>query len=85
VNLFFTGERQDLVFSQDPVDILTPSSIETLESYFDVNAHVGYRFNNRLSAFARVNNILDSNYQKWLNYEVQGLQGMVGATYKFDF
>lgn len=85
VNLFFTGERQDLVFSQDPVDILTPSSIETLESYFDANAHVGYRFNNRLSAFARVNNILDSNYQKWLNYEVQGLQGMVGATYKFDF
>lgn len=85
VNLFFTGERSDIVFSNDPADILVSPTIETLDSYFDINAHVGYRFNNRLTAFARVNNILDDNYQKWLNYEVQGLQGMVGATYKFDF
>ena len=79
------GERSDLVSSNDPADLLITNTVETLDSYFDANAHVGYRFNNRLSAFARVNNILDSNYEKWLNYEVQGLQGMVGATYKFDF
>ena len=85
LNLFFTGERSDLVSSNDPADLLTLNTVQTLDSYFDANAHVGYRFNNRLSAFARVNNILDSNYEKWLNYEVQGLQGMVGATYKFDF
>ncbi|WP_035337529.1 TonB-dependent receptor [Dokdonia sp. PRO95] len=85
VNLFFVGERSDLVSSNDPADLLVTNTIQTLDSYFDANAHVGYRFNNRLSAFARVNNILDSNYEKWLNYEVQGLQGMVGATYKFDF
>ncbi len=85
VNLFFMGEREDLIFSNDPADILIQPTVTTLDSYFDANAHVGYRFNNRLSAFARVNNILDTNYQKWLNYEVQGLQGMVGATYKFDF
>jgi outer membrane cobalamin receptor len=67
------------------LDILAQPQIVTLESYIDVNAHVGYRFNDRLSAFGRVNNILNSDYQKWLNYEVQGLQGMIGATYKFDF
>ena len=85
VNLFFVGERQDLDFVPNPFDILeTPQSV-TLDSYFDANAHVGYRVNDRLSAFARVNNILDSNYQKWQNYQVQGLQGMLGATYRFDF
>ncbi|MEP0265650.1 TonB-dependent receptor [Dokdonia sp.] len=85
VNLFFVGERQDLLFANNPLDILAQPQITTLESYIDVNAHVGYRFNDRLSAFGRVNNILNSDYQKWLNYEVQGLQGMIGATYKFDF
>lgn len=85
VNLFFVGERFDQAFASDPTDILsTPQSI-TLDSYFDANAHVGYRVNDRLSAFGRVNNILNSNYQKWQNYQVQGLQGMLGATYKFDF
>jgi len=85
VNLFFVGERQDLLFANDPNDILAQPQIATLESYIDANAHVGYRFNDRLSAFGRVNNILNSDYQKWLNYEVQGLQGMIGATYRFDF
>lgn len=85
VNLFFTGERQDLIFSTAPGDILIAPTTAVLDSYFDANAHLGYRFNDRLSAFARVNNILNSDYQKWLNYQVQGLQAMVGATYKFDF
>lgn len=85
VNFFFTGEREDFVFSEDPLDILIEPSAVTLDAYMDLNAHVGYRFNDRLSVFGRVNNILNDNYQKWLNYQVQGLQGMAGATYKFDF
>jgi len=85
INLFFVGERQDLLFANAPTDILAQPQIITLDSYLDANAHVGYRFNERLSAFGRVNNILDSDYQKWLNYEVQGLQGMMGVTYKFNF
>ena len=85
VNLFFVGERQDLQFITDPTNALLPQEAVVLDSYFDVNAHVGYRVNDRLSAFARANNILDNDYERWQNYQVQGLQGMVGATYKFDF
>lgn len=85
VNLFYVGERQDLLFANNPLDILAQPQVRTLDSYLDANAHVGYRINSRLSAFARVNNILSDNYEKWLNYEVQGLQGMLGATYRFDF
>lgn len=85
MNLFFVGERQGLDFLADPANVLAVPQTIVLDSYLDVNAHVGYRLNERLSAFGRVNNILDSNYEKWQNYQVQGLQGMVGATYKFDF
>lgn len=84
-NLFFVGERQDLDFVATPTESLLTQEGVILDSYFDVNAHVGYRVNGRLSAFARVNNILDRNYERWQNYQVQGLQGMIGATYKFDF
>ena len=57
----------------------------TLESYFDANAHVGYRINDRFSVYAKANNIANQDYQKWLNYPVQGIQFLAGITYKFDF
>ena len=84
INLFFVGERLDQRGVINPIGIFDESTI-TLESYFDANAHLGYRFNDRLSAFGRVNNILSNNYEKWTNYPVQGIQALVGATYKFDF
>ncbi|GGW36844.1 TonB-dependent receptor domain-containing protein [Arenibacter certesii] len=85
-NLFFVGERDD-VYSvatpgASPADFtMTPI---TLKSYFDANAHVGYRLNQQLSVFAKVNNIANENYMRWNNFKVQGLQVMAGATYKFD-
>ena len=57
----------------------------TLDSFFDANAHVGYRINDQLSAFAKANNIANQDYQRWLNYPVQSIQFLVGATYQFDF
>ncbi|MFT6416685.1 MAG: hypothetical protein ACI81G_000860 [Gammaproteobacteria bacterium] len=84
INLFFVGERKDQRGVIDPLGIFEETTI-TLDSYFDANAHIGYRISDRLSAFGRVNNILGTNYEKWLNYPVQGIQALVGATYKFDF
>ncbi|WP_317039368.1 TonB-dependent receptor domain-containing protein [Salegentibacter salarius] len=82
-NLFFIGERFDqerIVASNDPV-----LNTITLDSYFDVNAHLGYRFNDRLSVFAKGSNLLNNDYERWTNFRVQGLQVLAGATYKFDF
>ena len=81
-NLFYVGERKDEVQS---VSVTFADPIQTLDSYFDANAHVGYRFNDQLSAFVKGSNLLDNNYQKWLDYDVQGIQVLAGATYKFDF
>jgi outer membrane receptor protein involved in Fe transport len=56
-----------------------------LPSYFDANLHVGYQYNERITAFLRANNIANQAYQKWLNLPVQGFQIVAGASYKFDF
>ncbi len=81
-NLFYVGERKDEVQS---VNLTFEDPIQTLDSYFDANAHLGYRFNDQLSAFVKGSNLLNNNYQKWLDYDVQGIQVLAGATYKFDF
>jgi hypothetical protein len=82
--VFFVGERKDMQGNSNIVNIVAPSPI-TLESYFDVNAHVGYKYNDRLTGFIRANNITNQAYEKWLNYQVQGFQIVAGANYKFDF
>ena len=85
-NLFYIGERFDqssIEGSLDPMISLTTT--HTLESYFDANAHLGYRINDKWSVYAKANNIANQDYKRWLNYPVQGIQFIAGTTYKFDF
>jgi hypothetical protein len=86
-NLFFVGEREDLqaqaIPNSTPSDF--PAQIVTLDSFFDANAHLGYRFNDQLSVFAKASNIANTNYQQWRNFNVQGFQALAGVSYKFDF
>lgn len=81
-NVFYVGERKD--FQTNTAFSANAASV-TLKSYFDVNANVGFKYSNRLTAFARANNITNNAYQKWLNYPVQGFQVILGVNYKFDF
>ena len=83
VSFFFVGERIDL-FTNNTTPLLPPVEM-TLESYFDLNAHVGYRVNDRFNIFLNGSNLIGNNYQKWMNFPVQGIQGLLGATYKFDW
>ena len=83
-NVFYVGERKDQKLNTDLVNVTVPSPI-TLDSYFDLNAHVGFKYSDRLTAFLRANNITNKSYQKWLDYPVQGFQVVLGANYKFDF
>ena len=83
-NIFYIGERQDQLTFNGGIIAPTTTTV-ALDSFFDVNAHVGYRFNDRLSAFVKANNIANQDYQKWINFPVQQFQIMAGATYKFDF
>jgi hypothetical protein len=40
---FYVGERKDIQGNSDTANIVALSPI-TLDSYFDVNAHVGYKY-----------------------------------------
>lgn len=82
VKVFYVGERKDM---QSNTSYVTNSSPITLASYFDANAHIGYKYNERLTGFLKFNNIGNQAYQKWLNYPVQSFQVVIGANYKFDF
>ncbi|MET1260194.1 TonB-dependent receptor [Flagellimonas sp. DF-77] len=86
-NLFYIGERQDLqsqAVPNTPANLF-PSTIVTIDGFFDANAHLGYRFNEQLSVFARLSNIANNNYERWFNFRVQGFQALAGVAYKFDF
>ncbi len=85
-NFFYVGERKDsrYMFSDNPAIDESPITAK-LDGYFDLNAHVGYKYSDRLTAFIRMHNIANQDYQKWLDYPVQGFQAIIGASYKFDF
>ena len=87
-NVFFVGERKDLVSIQNAAAVFPPmfdSTEVTLDSYFDLNAHVGFKYNARLTAFLKGNNLANQQYNRWANFPVQGIQVLIGANYKFDF
>jgi outer membrane cobalamin receptor len=82
-NIFYIGERKDLLYSAT-----FPSStngLQNLESFVDVNLNGGYHFNDKFSVFLKLNNVLNNNYQRFANFNVQGFQALGGVTYKFDF
>ncbi len=78
-SIFYVGERKDLY-----TDLSITQKV-TVDGYVDANLHFGYRFTDRLSAFVKGSNLFSNNYEKWLNYPVQGIQGLAGVTYKFDW
>lgn len=80
-SVFYVGERDDQV----DFTLNTLPSTVTLDSFFDANAHVGYNITNFLSVYVKANNIANQNYERWLNFPVQGIQFLAGATYQFDF
>jgi outer membrane receptor protein involved in Fe transport len=77
--LYFVGERKEL--SQPFIGIPT---VKTLKSYVDLNFNGGYVFSDRLTAFAKLNNVLSPNYDSYNHFEVQGFQMLTGIIYKFN-
>jgi hypothetical protein len=88
MNVFFVGDRKDLVLPDNTfVDtgMAYDTEVVMLKSYFDLNAHVGYKYSERLTGFLKLNNIANQDYDRWVNYPVQGFQFLLGASYKFNF
>lgn len=80
-NLYFVGKRFD--YSSPFIGGLGEKV--SLDSYVDLNLNGGYIFTDRLTAFVKVNNALSTNYERYANFDAQGIQALAGITYKFDF
>lgn len=50
---------------------------------YDIDLHLEYRYNPRISFFVDLNNLAANKYNRWLNYPVYGFQAMAGATFRF--
>ena len=79
--LFAKGKRKDQLTNN------FDNFIEKIEidGYIDLNLSSNYTFNRKWSAFLELNNILNTNYQVYSNFQVQGFQILAGGIYRFDF
>lgn len=83
INLFYISERKDALYNKPfPSNI---DKVETINSFVDINLNSDYHFNNKFSAFLKLNNILNTEYQRFANFNTQGFQILGGITYKFNF
>ncbi len=76
--VYYYGKRVAL----DPTILPLGTTID-LDGFIDLNAGVDYQLTDSFSAFLSVTNILNNDYQRYLNYPVHGIQLMGGITYKF--
>jgi hypothetical protein len=81
VDLYYVGKRKDWFENAD----LMESKIVDVKSYADFNLKVGYRPTKNWTVFIKGNNLLNDQYSQWSNFDVQGIQILGGAMYKFDF
>ncbi|WP_152287857.1 TonB-dependent receptor [Flavicella marina] len=78
--IYAKGKRKDLLIASDGSETLVE-----VKGYVDINLSADYTFNRKWSAFLELNNVLNTNYQVYSNFQVQGFQVMAGAMYRFDF
>lgn len=83
-DLFVVSKREDIQQNLGVMTLVAVDHHKTLPGYFDLNAHLDYKYNKRWTAGIRAHNIANQSYQKWLHYPVQGFQIMLGASYQFD-
>lgn len=88
-SLFYIGERddaiEDILIDKASFPISSGVVKTTVDGYLDLNASVNYKITPRLSVFVTANNILNNSYNRWQNFEVQGIQVLGGLIYQFDW
>ncbi|MCB1510155.1 MAG: TonB-dependent receptor [Hyphomicrobiaceae bacterium] len=60
-----------------------PATVVTLNDYVLVNAAVSYKVHSNVEVFARVQNLLNQNYQEISGYNTPGIAAYAGVRFKF--
>src|SRR5699024_451362 len=77
-DLYYVGQRYDRLMC----GMVSTQKVQ-LDGYVDANLQVDFKVNDQLGLFLRGNNLFGNNYKRWYHYPVQGIQGMLGASYQF--
>ncbi len=54
-----------------------------MKTKVDINLGASYEILDWISAFVKVNNLINNKYEQWYGYEVQGFNVMAGAVFNF--
>ncbi|WP_256007607.1 TonB-dependent receptor [Pedobacter deserti] len=65
------------------VPVLQNERVVTVKGFVDLGAGASYRINEKFAAFLRVNNLLNSNYNRYLYYQTIGMNIFGGLSYSF--
>ena len=84
-NIFFVGERMDLLYTlvHSHQSLVRHSKLS--DAYTDINLNGGYHFNDFVSVFIQLNNILNNDYQRFANFNVWDRFQALESHHKFDF
>lgn len=77
LNMSLAGYYQDGIYAK-----LGDTSV-SMKPRIDINLGASYTYFDWLTFFAKVNNLINSKYDIFYGYEVQGINFMVGATVSF--
>ncbi|RZK44260.1 MAG: hypothetical protein EOO90_00935 [Pedobacter sp.] len=92
-NVAMQDDTKAKIFTSDPQ--LSPSSyypaipdytienIVNIKGFVDLGVGADYKINSKFSAFVKINNLLNTNYSKYLYYRLNGINAFGGITYSF--
>lgn len=75
-NFILTGPREGLRVSSGADEV-------TMPTFMDWRLYTEYKYNDYLSAYLSVNNILNQDYDLWYGYPAQGIRVILGFAMRF--
>ncbi|WP_337040653.1 TonB-dependent receptor [Emticicia sp. 17c] len=75
IDLYYYGKT----FARNP----STQELVTNKAFYDLNAEFDYLFSKQFTAFVKLNNILGQKYERFLYYQQQGLNFLVGVNFSF--
>jgi hypothetical protein len=89
-DIYLIGERKALVIRNLNFPAILPlpapkpvTKTYNLDTVFDLNINTTYKITQKFSAFGQLNNFGFQKYQRWLGYNVQSFNVLVGVSYAF--
>jgi hypothetical protein len=66
-----------------PTPDFTNEKVVNIKGFVDLGIGASYKINSKFGAFVKINNLLNTNYSKYLYYNVNGLNAFGGVSYSF--